>query len=113
MVEESFNSLQKRKDYLDERITYVKSLIMEEGRHRETAQILKNQTFFTELMALATLILALSSVLTLLNFKFVTENNTLIWILSIFSGGLFLICVIVLIIKSVIYLLPKDKNDNR
>lgn len=71
---------------------------------RKQTEIIRKQTFFTELLTLATLILAFSSILTLFNVKIPYENNTLVLIFAVFSIIFFFTFIGVLIYKSYKYL---------
>lgn len=81
------------------------------ARHQEIisiqktqTEIIRKQTFFTELLTLATLVLAFSSILTLFNVKIPYENNSLALIFSVFSIILFFAFVGILIYKSCKYI---------
>lgn len=85
------------------------------ARHQETiniqkiqTEILKKQTFFTEILALGTIIMAFSSFFELFNFKLVSYNtNGFTLGLSLFAILIFFICIVTLIYKTYEYLIMK------
>lgn len=87
----------------------------EDGRHQEIIGIQKTQTeiskkftFFTELLALATTVLAFYSILIFFNVKIPYNYNGLTLIISVLSSVLFFICCGFLIYKTFKYLMMKE-----
>ena len=109
VVHESFSEMNK---YLDKEKKEKQRALEEETRHKENKEILlnqtkilKKQTFFTELLAIGTLILAFSSFFALFSFKVDYTSNVLTIGLIIVSFVLFVICMITLIWKTYKYLM--------
>ena len=76
------------------------------GIQKEQGKILKKQNFFTELLAVATLILALSSFLSLYGINLYNGGNismTLIMVSAIFLVG----CIAFIIIRTLIYFIMR------
>lgn len=82
----------------------IKLLEVKENNSNQQTEILQKQTLFTELLAVATLVLALGFILTFFKLELNWKGNDLMTVILVSVGICFIIFIITLIVKAIQYL---------